>query len=438
MAISLTLRIRAFLLITLIILTFSKRCISHPKLTLRLIHTKSIKPQESLNRKNGYFRSKSTPVSRLDNLWTTETADIVSHVTPIPNPAAFLANISIGDPPIPQLLLIDTGSDLTWIQCLPCKCYPQTIPFFHPSRSSTYRNASCEAAPHAMPQIFRDEKTGNCRYHLRYRDFSSTGGVLAKEKLTFQTSDDGIISKPNIIFGCGQDNSDNSGFTQSSGVLGLGPGKFSIVTNYFSSRFSYCFGSLTDPTYPHNILILGDGAKTEGDPTPLEIYKDRYYLELQAISLGEKLLDIEPGTFQRYGSEGGTVIDTGCSPTILARVAYETLSEEIDILLGEVLRRVKDWEPYTNPCYEGNLKLDLYGFPVVTFHFADGAELALDVESLFVSSGSGDSFCLAMTMDSFDDMSVIGAMAQQNYNVGYDLRAMKVYFQRTDCEVLDS
>lgn len=427
MAISLTVRLRTALLISLITLTCPKRCTSHAPLTLKVLHTKLIK--------NNYLHPKQNPSSRFDNLWTTDTADIVSHVTPIPSPAAFLANISIGDPPVSQLLLIDTGSDLTWIQCLPCKCYPQTIPFYHPLRSSTYRNASCESAPHAMPRISRDEETGTCQYYLRYRDYSTTGGTLGEEKLTFQTSDDGLISKPNIVFGCGQD---NSGFTQYSGVLGLGPGKFSVVTRNFGSKFSYCFGSLTDLTYPHNILFLGEGAKTEGDPTPLHILKDRYYLDLQAISLGEKLLDIEPGVFKRYGSQGGTVIDTGCSPTILVREAYETLSDEIDNLLGDVLTRVNGWEPYTNPCYVGNMKLDLFGFPVVTFHFAGGAELALDVDSLFVSSGSGDRFCLGMSMNTFDDMSVIGAMAQQNNNVGYDLRNMKVYFQRIDCELLDS
>ncbi|VVB11069.1 unnamed protein product [Arabis nemorensis] len=406
MPISLTLRIHIALLISLTALICPKRCTSHASLTLRLIHSKSIKTQEAPNKKTGYLSPKTIPASPLDNLWTTETADMVSHVTPIPNPASFLANISIGNPPISQLLLIDTGSDLTWIQCLPCKCYPQTIPFYHPLRSSTYRNASCESSPHAMPRIFRDEKTGTCQYYLRYRDYSSTRGVLAEEKLTLQTSDDGLISKHGIVLGCGQD---NSGFAQFSGVLGLGPGKFSIVTRNFGSKFSYCFGSLMDPTYPHNILILGNGAKTEGDLTPLQIYQDRYYLDLQAISLGETLLNIEPDVFKRYGSQG-----------------------------GEVLRRVQDWDQYTNPCYEGNMKLSLYGFPAVTFHFVGGAELALDVESLFASSESGDSFCLAMNMNSFDDMNVIGAMAQQNYNVGFDLSNMNVFFQRTDCELLDS
>ncbi|KAJ4913576.1 Eukaryotic aspartyl protease family protein [Raphanus sativus] len=433
MTISLTLR--TTILIFLIAFTCSNRCTSHPRLAPRLLHSKSNKIQESPKKNTGYLHSKPPPASRLDNKWTTDAVSIISHITPITRPAAFLANISIGNPPVPQLLLIDTGSDLTWIQYLPCKCYPQSIPFYRPSRSSTYRDASCEFAPHAMPRISHDERTKTCQYYLLYRDNSSTRGTLAEEKLTFQTSDDGLVSKQNIVIGCGQD---NSGFTQYSGVLGLGPGKFSIVTRNFGSKFSYCFGSLTDPTNPHNILILGDGARTEGDPTPLRIFQDRYYLDLQAISLGHRLLDIKPDVFERYGSQGGTVIDTGCSPTILAREAYDTLFEEIDFILGDVLTRVKDWDQYTKPCYEGNMKLDLLKFPVVTFHFAGGAELTLDFESLFVESDNGDRFCLALSMNTFDDMSVIGAMAQQHYNVGYDLLTMNVYFQRTDCEILDS
>ncbi|KAJ0251713.1 Aspartyl protease family protein [Hirschfeldia incana] len=368
MAISLA--FRTTILISLIALTCSNRCTSHPQVASRLLHSTSNKTKESPKKNTGYLHSKPPPASK----WTTDSVSIISHVTSIARPAAFLANISIGDPPVPQLLLLDTGSDLTWIQCLPCKCYlPPSIPFYRPSRSSTYRDASCESAPHAMPRISHDERTKTCQYYLRYRDNSSTRGVLAEENLTFQTSDNGLVSKQNIVIGCGKD---KSGFTQYSGVLGLGP--------------------------------------------------------------GQKLLDIKPYVFKRYGSQGGTVIDTGCSPTILAREAYDTLFEEIDFLLGDVLTRVKDWDQYTKACYEGNMKLNLLGFPVVTFHFAGGAELTLDYESLFVESENGDSFCLAMSMNTFDDMSVIGAMAQQHYNVGYDLLTMNVYFQRTDCVILDS
>ena len=39
--------------------------------------------------------------------------------------------------------------------------------------------------------------------------------------------------------------------------------------------------------------------------------------------------------------------------------------------------------------------------------------------------------------DDYESFSPIGMLAQQNYNVGYDLNGMRVYFQRFDCELLD-
>ena len=52
-------------------------------------------------------------------------------------------------------------------------------------------------------------------------------------------------------------------------------------------------------------------------------------------------------------------------------------------------------------------------------------------------------FCMAVLPgdyfgDDYESFSPIGMLAQQNYNVGYDLNGMRVYFQRFDCELLVS
>ena len=40
--------------------------------------------------------------------------------------AEYLMELAIGTPPVPFVALADTGSDLTWTQCKPCKlCFPQ-------------------------------------------------------------------------------------------------------------------------------------------------------------------------------------------------------------------------------------------------------------------------------------------------------------------------
>ncbi|VVA28290.1 PREDICTED: aspartic [Prunus dulcis] len=197
-------------------------------------------------------------------------------------------------------------------------------------------------------------------------------------------SDEGISPVANVVFGCAHDNDGYNG--QPSGILGLGPSNISLATQ-LGSKFSYCIGSIKDPKYPHNQLILGDGAKIEGLSTPLEVYNDLYYLTLGGISLSERRLEIDPEIFKRTPSgTGGTVFDSGTTLSFLAK---------------------------------------------------DGDELGLDIESLFQEYGQNE-FCMALQDSPVgNDLNVVGIMAQQFYNVAYDLAANKVYFQRIDCELLD-
>ncbi|KAK2399944.1 aspartic proteinase CDR1 [Trifolium repens] len=50
-----------------------------------------------------------------------------------------LANISICQPPVPQLLIMDIGGCIFWTMCTPCTSYTQYRgQMFNPSKSSTY------------------------------------------------------------------------------------------------------------------------------------------------------------------------------------------------------------------------------------------------------------------------------------------------------------
>jgi hypothetical protein len=41
-------------------------------------------------------------------------------------------------------MILDTGSDIVWLQCAPCEnCYSQTDPVFDPKKSSSYAGISC-------------------------------------------------------------------------------------------------------------------------------------------------------------------------------------------------------------------------------------------------------------------------------------------------------
>ena len=350
---------------------------------------------------------------------------------------AFLVNISIGRPPVPQLVSIDTGSDLLWVQCRPCAdCFRQSTPIFDPSQSSTYMDL-----PYHSPICPNSLHNRNCNpqnqciYKESYADGSTTSGNLATEDIVFETSDQGTVTVSSVLFGCGHSNQGRFD-GQQSGILGLSAGDKSIVSR-LGSRFSYCIGDLFDPHYIHNQLAFGDGVKMEGSSTPFQTFNGFYYVTLQGISLGETRLVIDPTVFQMTESGlGGVIMDSGTTATFLAKDGFIPLSNEIRKLVGGHFRRVI-YRPIPGwPCYKGRANEDLRGFPALTFHFAEGAELVLDTNSLFVQKNQ-NVFCLAILESNLKGIrSVMGIMAQQHYNVGYDLIGKRVYFQRIDCELL--
>lgn len=358
--------------------------------------------------------------------------------------ALFMANISIGEPPAPQLLAMDTGSPVLWTQCLPCTksfwkpCFTQTLPVFDPSKSSTYAVMSCTTST-CLAFRSKDgpcDAAKNCQFSQNYTDGTATAGVVATEKLTFETSDEGITSVSNIVFGCANNVDSGANLNdQSSGILGLSNDNLSLATQ-LGSKFSYCLGLVRDLQYPHNQLILGEGARMEGDKTPVEYVMGLYFLTLEGITLGDRKLYIDPIVFKNT-PWGGVIIDSGSSLTYLARAAFNILKLEVEDLTNGVLTR-RDKPGYEPPCYEGVIDRDLAGFPILIFNFAGGADLALDPKSLFVEA-LPNQFCMAVAPSARNpSLSVIGLLAQQNYNIGYDLAGKTISFQRIDCELLET
>ncbi|WJX28207.1 hypothetical protein P8452_16956 [Trifolium repens] len=345
-----------------------------------------------------------------------------------------LANISIGQPPVPQLLIMDTGGRIFWTMCTPCtSCTQYRGQMFDPSKSSTYF-PSCRT-----PCYFDGCKCEPFTYGVNYADNSGSSGTIGSDTLVFETGDEGITLLTNIKFGCANDIIYNSdpGY---NGVLGLGfnDDELSLVRQ-IGPKFSYCIGSLTDKYYDYNHLILGEGANLEGYTTHFEVHNGRNYVTMEGISVGENCLDIDPSTFEiKENGTGGVIIDTGSTISYFVEDVYKLLYNEIQNLLQGSLRKVRARRYPWMLCYSGSISKDLTGFPVVTFHLAGGADLVLDSLSLFQQTGDG--FCMAVGPSSeFGfDFSLIGLLAQQSYNVGYDKPNSLIYLQRIDCELLSS
>lgn len=104
---------------------------------------------------------------------------------------------------IQVILVLDTGSSLTWVQYHGCnKCFPQTGESPLPAlQSKTFKAIRC----HDNPRICHHHIciNGVCRYDITYVDGSHTRGTVAEEYFIFVG--DGYEAAKTLRFGCGFD-----------------------------------------------------------------------------------------------------------------------------------------------------------------------------------------------------------------------------------------
>ncbi|XP_075650129.1 protein ASPARTIC PROTEASE IN GUARD CELL 1 [Castanea sativa] len=131
---------------------------------------------------------------------------------------------------------------------------------------------------------------------------------------------------------------------------------------------------------------------------------------------------------------GGVIIDSGSTLTYLTKAAFDPLKYEVLNLMDGLVQFVGTL--HSCPCFTRDIDRDLAGFPVVTFTFANGVDLALDVKSFFRPTGP-NKFCMAVTPTIAANLTMIGVLAQQSYNIAYDLVGNTVSIQRIDCALLE-
>ncbi|KAL4352858.1 hypothetical protein GQ457_06G034540 [Hibiscus cannabinus] len=344
----------------------------------------------------------------------------------------FLMYLSIGTPPKSYSAIMDTGSDLIWIQCKPCsQCYQQSAPIFDPKKSSTYAKLSCNNhLCKAIPQGTCGDD--GCEYRYLYGDYSLTQGVMATETLTF-----GKVLVPKIGFGCGEDN-EGEGFTQGAGLVGLGRGALSLVSQLKEPKFSYCL-TLFDGTQKSTLLMgsLARVNRTFGavKTTPLirnPLQPSFYYLSLNGISVGKTRLPIKKSSFAlRYDGTGGLIIDSGTTITYLEENAFRAVRKGFIKQMNLPL----DTSGVTglDLCFTLPSDTTKVKVPKLVFHF-EGADIDLPAENYMTSDSESGLICL--TMGSSNGISIFGNIQQQNMMVFHDLQQQTVSFVQTQCRKL--
>ncbi|KAD5960362.1 hypothetical protein R6Q59_013488 [Mikania micrantha] len=355
----------------------------------------------------------------------------------------FLMNLAIGTPPEMYSAIMDTGSDLIWTQCKPCtKCFDAPTPVFDPKKSSSFSKVACS---NSLCKALPNSQCGSdgCEYLYSYGDYSSTQGVLATETFTFDK-----VTVPVIGFGCGEDN-EGSGFNQGGGLVGLGRGPLSLVSQLKKSKFSYCLTSISDDTSsennPTSTLVMGSLATKTSNyndsiyTTPLiknPSHPSFYYLSLVGISVGNVDLPIKKSSFA-VGSDGtgGMIIDSGTTITYLEESAFDLVKKQF---VSQVKLDVDSSDStgldlcFQLPVDDGSGETTIE-IPKLVFHF-DGASLDLPGENYMIGDAKSGVVCLAMGSSS--GISIFGNIQQQNMMVVHDLAKETLSFIPTKCDQL--
>ncbi|KAE9593639.1 putative nepenthesin [Lupinus albus] len=334
----------------------------------------------------------------------------------------YLMKFSIGTPKFDIMAVVDTGSDLVWVQCQPCKkCYKQIDPIFDPSKSKTYKAAlRCSHACKSIKENGCKKSSFNlkCQYKLIYGDGSLSSRDIAQETFTFGTNvKKSFVGIDNIIFGCGHNNEGVFGPT-SAGIIGLGNGVTSLTSQLgavIDDKFSYC---LSPERNIPSLLNFGEKAVVFGSGTvSTHLASSRsptyYYLTLKGMTVAGKRIDFETNVAPYDKFMGNIIIDSGTTLSNLQTNFYNRLESLVAAQIK--LERVTDQKllrPRLRLCYKfsGSAPTAL----PITVHFA-GADI------VFYPS---------------NDTAVYGSMAQVDFLIGIDREKKIVSFKPTKCTKL--
>ncbi|KAK2999826.1 hypothetical protein RJ639_023075 [Escallonia herrerae] len=355
-----------------------------------------------------------------------------------PSEAEFLMKISIGSPPVESYAIADTGSEVVWVQCVPCdNCDKNDYSshLFNPLKSSTYKELSCRSRPcQGLPKNFRlcdsvnsTIKPKRCDYFYGYVDLSYTIGVLSSDTFTFASAKSHgrsvSLRFPKSTFGCVH--TTNGSFdSQAAGLVGLGRGQLSLITqlgDQINHKFSYCLLPATSNTtsklrFRDQAVLTGKGVVSTlifsepEDPS--------YYLKLEAVSIGKK--KIVNSHFTPAG-KGNIICDSGTPLIYLKTDFYNQVEAAVRDAIS--LKAIK------NPDPESKFKsFDRYPEIKIVFHFT-GASVTLKTVNTFL----GDEKMTCLTMAATEGDAFFGNLAQINFQVEYDLASNQVSFVPADC-----
>nr|GEU92513.1 aspartic proteinase Asp1 isoform X1 [Tanacetum cinerariifolium] len=351
--------------------------------------------------------------------------------------------VKIGNPPKPYWLDIDTGSDLTWLQCdVPCvKCLPAPHKPYKPNKDLVACMDPLCASVHWPETHSCNSPKDQCDYEVQYADSGSSLGLLVKDWFPLQYIN-GSVAKPRLAFGCGYDQEVQESMDPpyTDGILGLGVGKASIL------RQLYELG-VTRNVVGHCLSTQGDGYLFFGDElipssgvtwTPMSTtdIEKHYSLGTAELYVGGKTSGIKGLPI---------VFDSGSTYTYVNAEAYKAL---VTMLMNDIKGKklTNANEDKTLPvCWKGSKPFksiqdvkNIFEPIMLSFAKSKNVRFQMDPEAYLIISKHGNA-CLGILNGSevgLESVNLIGDLSMLDKIIIYDNEKQQIGWAPANCNKL--
>ncbi|KAM3703237.1 hypothetical protein ACB098_04G080400 [Castanea mollissima] len=357
--------------------------------------------------------------------------------------------ILVGDPPKRYFLDVDTGSDLTWIQCdAPCiSCAKGANALYKPTKDNILPSKDSLCMEVQRPQAGGYcQSCGQCDYEIQYADQSSSVGVLARDELHL-VMENGSWTNLNLVFGCAYDQQGLllSTLAKTDGILGLSRSRVSLPSQLarkgiIKNVVGHCLTIDGGGGY----LFLGDNFVPQWGmawvPMLGGLSMDFYHSEIMKMNYGSRSLRLgDPDS-----SVAPVIIDSGSSYTYFKPPTYSDLVASLEEVSG--LGLIRDTSDLTLPiCWKAespirSVKDVKHFFKTLTLQFGStwwivSTKLQIPPEGYLIISDKGN-VCLGILDGSkvHDGSTIIlGDISLRGKLVIYDNVKHKIGWQPSDC-----
>ncbi|TYI39311.1 hypothetical protein ES332_A02G089500v1 [Gossypium tomentosum] len=382
------------------------------------------------------INKKSTHLKPHNGFHSSFLFPVTGNVYPL---GYYSISLSIGNPPKVFEFDIDTGSDLTWVQC-DAPCTGCTKPIDHLYKPQKHILVSCEhpscGVVHFPESPHCEKPDDQCDFEIDYVDHGSVLGVVVADVFSLRFMNGSLIHLP-LTFGCAYDLKNPGPYDPpAAGVLGLGNGKASILSQLRSfdltrNVLGHCLSGKGG-----GFLFLGDDLVPSGMSWMPVSANSKHYLSSPA----EVLFDGKPTGIKDLK----VVFDSGSSYTYFGFQVYEGVLNLVrESLTEKTLDTVQDkalpicWKG-TKPFKSVHNVKNYFSTLTLKFKDTQNIQLELQPEAYLIVTEDGNA-CFGIlngTEAGLGDLNVIGDISLIGKMVVYDNEKQRIGWISADCNRL--